>query len=311
VDDAKAATKRLGLFLISRATGYQRLLAKDGQLAAQRLGLDLEVFSADDTAARQSVDILKFLHAHADQAAGVIVMPVSDVGHEQAVDSLARKVLARGAAWVVLNRDLEGHILRLRQEHAGGLAALVTIDHREIGRLQARQVKALLPAAGGAVLYVVGSSFTSAARDRRAGFLEELATAPATVHQLEGLWSVDSARDVVSRWLASRVGRDEPLRAVACQNDPMALGARLELTRLAADAGRPEWAGVPVLGVDGVPDEGRRLVDEGTLTATVVAPSTSGRAVELLAKAWRTGEPVPAKTLLPATPYPPGSLPPG
>jgi hypothetical protein len=40
------------------------------------------------------------------------------------------------------------------------------------------------------------------------------------------------------------------------------------------------------------------------LAATVIVPPSSGVAVELLARAWRTGAPVPAKVALEPKPYP-------
>ena len=296
-------TKRVGLFLVSRATGYQNFLDREAAAAAARLGFEFESFSADDTGAKQSTDVVKFLHSYRDDQLAVVIMPVSDVGHEQAMESLARKVLARGAAWIVLNRDLADHVAKMREAFPGVPASLVTIDNVEIGRIQARQAAALLPANGGTVLYVLGNSATSAARDRRLGFLEPMKARGASVALVEGLWSAASAERVVSKWLGSQ-GAKDTLDAVACQNDPMAVGARRELNRLSAELGRPEWRRVPVLGTDGVPDEGRRLVDEGQLTATVVIPATSAAAVQQLARAWSGQGELPAKLVLPAQPHP-------
>jgi ABC-type sugar transport system substrate-binding protein len=297
--------RRLGLFLVSRATGYQEFLGREGAQAAVRLGIELEVFSADDTAARQSADIMKFLNSHPDDQVGVIVMPVSDVGHEQAMLSLARRVLSRGAAWVVLNRDLADHVEQARAEVAGALAGLVTIDNLAIGRIQGQQVGALLPSEGRTVLCVLGNTFTSAARDRRDGLIEALASRRVSVQQVEGRWTPESAQQVVGKWLAN-FGSADRLDAVACQNDPMAMGARTELSRLAAEMSRPEWLSVPVLGVDGVANEGRRWVDQGQLAATVVVPATSVAAIELLVAAWDGKGTLPAKRVLPVTPYPTG-----
>jgi ABC-type sugar transport system substrate-binding protein len=296
-------TKRIGLFLVSRATGYQNFLDREAAAAAARAGFKFESFSADDTGAKQSTDVVKFLHTYRDDQLGVLIMPVSDVGHEQAVESLARKVLSRGAAWIVLNRDLADHVVKMREAFPGHPASLVTIDNIEIGRIQARQAAAQLPAQGGTVLYVLGNSATSAARDRRLGFLELMKARGASVAMVEGLWSAESAERVVSKWLGAQ-GSKEAVQVVACQNDPMAVGARRELNRLAGELGRPEWRRLPVLGTDGVPEEGRRLVDEGQLTATVVIPATSAAAVQRLAGAWNGQGELPAKVVLPAHAHP-------
>jgi ABC-type sugar transport system substrate-binding protein len=301
--EAAARKKRVGLFLISDRTGYQRLQAEEGRNAAQKTRLELEVFSADDTAAQQSVQIVRFLHAHPQEQLAVVVMPVADIGHEQAIESLARKVLSQGVAWLVLNRDLAAHVLKMRAEFPQLPVGLITIDNHEVGRIQGRQVRALLAKNAGTVLCVLGNALTSAARDRRAGLLEIL-TSAVPVSEVEAMWSADSAGKVVARWLTSAILNEGSLAVVACQNDPMAVGARETLHRLAQERNRPEWMRVPVLGVDGLPTEGQRLVDQRTLAGTVVLPATAGQAIELLARAWHAQAAIAAKLVLQPRPYP-------
>jgi ribose transport system substrate-binding protein len=293
---------RIGLFVISDRNGYQRLLVEDGVRTAQRLGLEVEVFSADDTAALQSAQIVKFLHTHADERLAVVAMPVSDIGHEQALENLARKVLKRGVGWMMLNRDVQDHVERLRPEFPDLPVGLVAHDNLEVGRIQGRQVKAVLDGKVH-VLYVLGNTQTSAARDRRTGFLE-MVTSPASITAVEGMWSLDSGEKIVGRWLAAAVTHDAAVHAIAGQNDPMAMGARQALHRVGRERNRPEWLTVPVFGVDGLPSEGQRYVDEKTLTATVVVPPTSGPAIELVARFWQSQAPIPAKVVLDPKPYP-------
>jgi ribose transport system substrate-binding protein len=295
---------RIGLFVISDRTGYQRLLIEDGVRAAQRFGLEVEVFSADDTAALQSAQIVKFLHAHPgpEERLAVVAMPVSDIGHEQALENLGRKVLKRGAGWMMLNRDVLDHVERLRPEFPDLPIGLVAHDNLEVGRIQGRQVRSVLNGKAN-VLYVLGNVQTSAARDRRAGFLE-MVTPPVTVTEVEGMWSAESGEKVVARWLATAVTNDAPVDVVAGQNDPMAVGARQALHRVSRERNRPEWLKVPVFGVDGLPGEGQRWVDEKTLCATVAVPPTSGPAIELVARFWQSQAPIPAKVVLDPKPYP-------
>lgn len=295
-------TKRIGLFLVSDQMAYQRLLAEDALRAAQKAHIDLDVFSADDTAAQQSNQIVKFLHAHPDEQLAIISMPVMDIGHEQPLENLGRKVLSRGVAWMLLNRDVEPHVLRMRGEFPSLPVGLVTIDNLEIGRIQGRQVKSLLPAKGATILHVLGSTMTSAARDRAVG-LREVVTPFVTLYEVQAMWSPDAAEKLVARWLSS-AAHEGALHAIVCQNDPMAVGARRALVRLSRERNKPEWRRMPLLGVDGLLTEGRRLVDERALVATVIVPPTSGRAVELLAKAWQSQTPVPQKVVLEPKPYP-------
>jgi hypothetical protein len=59
-----------------------------------------------------------------------------------------------------------------------------------------------------------------------------------------------------------------------------------------------------LLGIDGVPDVGQKLVDAGILTATVVMPSNAGPAVDALARWLTGGVRPPAHVPLAARSYP-------
>ncbi len=67
---------------------------------------------------------------------------------------------------------------------------------------------------------------------------------------------------------------------------------------------RPDWGAIRAVGCDGLPESGQRLVREGVLTATVVTPTTTGPAVDLVARSMR-GEQVPPVESIPTRPFPP------
>jgi ABC-type sugar transport system substrate-binding protein len=245
---------------------------------------------------------VRYLHDHAAADLAIVAMPVNDVGYEAPLHTLARKVLGRGCPWILLNRAVEAHVDQMRAEFPGGAIALVSVDHREAGRIQGRQVAARLGGRPGTVLCVLGNMMTTAARARRDGLAESLPRSSA-LPEVEGLWSAESAEKVTARWLAATA--PPALDAVAAQNDPMAIGARKALARMAAESRRPEWAKVPVFGIDGVPEEGQRLVDERVLAGTVVLPPSSGPAVELFAAAFPPARAaVPPRVMLAPRPYP-------
>jgi hypothetical protein len=50
------------------------------------------------------------------------------------------------------------------------------------------------------------------------------------------------------------------------------------------------------------------LVDEGTLAASVTTPANTGLALEVLARFWEKGTPVPIRSFTEAAPYPPTSV---
>jgi ABC-type sugar transport system substrate-binding protein len=96
---------------------------------------------------------------------------------------------------------------------------------------------------------------------------------------------------------------DMNLRLVVSQNDAMAVGAKKGLSALATELNRPELANVHAVGIDGHPAVGRRLVDEGTLAATIIQASSGAPAVEWAVTVLNGGHTAPDVDL-PLKPYP-------
>jgi ABC-type sugar transport system substrate-binding protein len=108
----------------------------------------------------------------------------------------------------------------------------------------------------------------------------------------------------MNQWLEILENRPLPKLAVGAQNDAMAMGARAALERLARRRSDLSVDRIPIVGCDGSPGYGKRLVDDGRLAATVVMPPVAGIAVNELA-AWGGGRPrPPAEIVLRPTPYP-------
>ena len=301
--------RKIGLFLVFQQNGYQQATALDGEATAARHGVALQVFYAEHLAVQQSRDVVRFMHENAAAQLAVIVVPIVDLDlegasvTEQPIHALARRVAAKGVAWLVLNRDAAAQVRALRQEFPDLPAAVVNADQKEFGRLQGLQFKALRPQ-GGHALYVVGSTLVSSARDRRAGMLEE--AGPAGFRHRGGRGRLDHGPGTGCRpqWLLRARLRDAWPDLVGCQNDEMALGAREALVQAARDFERPALARLPVTGGDGLPELGRKWVAEGKLTATIVMPPTSGKAVDLLLREWNGGPRMPATSTMPVTSYP-------
>jgi ABC-type sugar transport system substrate-binding protein len=178
-------------------------------------------------------------------------------------------------------------------------------DQREIGAIQARQLRALLPR-GGNVVYVQGQAASSPAQGRLAGLTAGLEGSGITIAGvLDGNWTSEDAEKVSGDWLALmlRAGR-QSFDLIACQSDEMAMGVKKALATVAEALHRPEAARIPVTGVDGNPEVGRRLVDEGALAATIVVPSTGAPAVDRLLKAIATRHMPPAELILHVKSYP-------
>jgi ABC-type sugar transport system substrate-binding protein len=310
----KAVGNRVGVFLMSEQNAHQVANRRAAEAAARAHGLQIDVFFADSVAAQQSQDVIRFLYAHADEQLCVVIMPVSDIDSAQAaaeehpLQKLARRTVSRGAAWIILNRDAEPLTAALHEEFPSVPVGLVTPDQREVGRIQGRQVRRLLPR-GGRLLYVLGNPFVSASRDRRIGLLDVLTAAPGIgIDEVDGYWSADKAKEAVLKRLAGAAARGEWPDVVACQNDEMSRGAYEALVAAAKRYQVPALARVPITGADGLPEDGQRWVREGRLAATIVMPTTADVAVERIAQAWKTGLPLPIKTVVPVTAFPAESV---
>jgi ABC-type sugar transport system substrate-binding protein len=187
---------------------------------------------------------------------------------------------------VFLNR-VPDYMEALRNETADVLVAAVTPDQQAIGRIQAEQLGRLGPG-DRLVLLVTGTASNESAIARRKGFADALPFG-TDLHVLEGDWSEPSGHQALADFFRLGTQRGKRLAAVACQNDAMALGVRRGLADRAAEVGDRELARLPVLGCDGLPNEGQRMVADGTLAGTVIMPPTSGRALDLLAAYWESG----------------------
>jgi ABC-type sugar transport system substrate-binding protein len=285
---------RLGLFLVSAGNLYQAHQKESALAAARETGIELEVFFAEGEGKTQREQILSFLRSDAVPD-GLIVHAVEEAG----LRLVAQEAVRKGIPWLMVNRS-PAWVTELTTG-SGGLAFCISADQRGIGRLQGEQFQRLLPE-GGTVLYVTGPSQAGSAKERRAG-MDEAKGALLSIISVVGAWTETSGHDAVGAWLEMTRGF-VPFDLVGAQNDDMAMGALRALQEAAVPFGRPEWRAFPATGVDGLPQYGQRLVDETRLEATIVMPTTTGRAVELLAAALRGGPHPPPMTKVPVSSYP-------
>ena len=116
-----------------------------------RLGFSLDVFSADNGPDRQLEQIQQFLKTTRKGSTAILVSPV----RERELLTAAYDGVRKGLAWVVLNRS-SGYLRELREQFPGSLVFSVTPDQHEIGTIQGRQFKLMLPE-GGELFYLGGS----------------------------------------------------------------------------------------------------------------------------------------------------------
>ena len=287
-------------FVVSLTTNdndYQMEQAAAAQAAANRLNLELEILYAENDAILQSQQLLKIIQSNSgSHPDGIIFEPVGGT----ALPQVARAAAAAGIGWVVLNREVD-YLSDLRRAFKVPIFT-ISSDHEEIGRLQGKQLAALLPK-GGSVLLIQGPSESLAAKQRTTGMYE---TKPigVQVKLMKGNWTEASAYKAVSSWLKLSTSQQTPIDVVAAQNDAMALGARKAFQELGDSAARARFLAAPYLGIDGVPKTGQAWVRRGLLHATIIVPANTGEAIDMLAHSVQTGTLPPEKTLTL-----PGSLP--
>lgn len=288
-------------FLVSLTTNdndYQIEQAQSAEGAARKLGVELQVIYADNDAITQSTQLLKAIQAdEAHRPDAIIFEPVGGT----ALPQVARAAASAGIGWAVLNRDAN-YIAELRKSSSAPVF-VVTSDHLDIGRIQGRQIAALLPH-GGSILCVQGPAENSAAKDRTTGMQE---TKPASVHTtlLRAQWTEESSQKAVRSWLKLTTSRKAAVDLIAAQDDSMALGARKAFEELPDDAEKERWLSLPFLGCDGLPKTGQAWVKDGLLTATIFVPPNTGQAIEMFVDALQRGKQPPDRALTTAVSVPP------
>jgi ABC-type sugar transport system substrate-binding protein len=278
-------------------TMYLREQVGAAQSTAARLGLELEVLRADMDAVVQGQQLLEFVQARdGSRPDAVLLEPVSAAG----LPRVAEAAVAAGIAWVVSNADVD-YIAALRAK-ARAPVFLISQDHLEIGRIQGRQLAALLPG-GGCVLYLRGPGMSSVASRRFEGLD---AGKPKNVElkalKVQGASAEDAYRAVCS-WLSLSTGRPDKTHFIFSQNADFILGARKAFETITPEPNRSKWLSVPCAGA-GVAKQIKPLVDQGLLRVAVLTSLTHDKGLEMLAQAIKTGTQPREHTFVEAHSYP-------
>ncbi len=288
---------RFLLSLTNDDNDYQVEQSSAAQRAARKLGIELQIVHAANDGIVQSQQLLNAIQSStAPRPDGIVFEPAGST----ALPHVARAAATAGIGWAVLNREVE-YVAELRRTYHVPVFA-TTSDHEEVGRIQGRQLVALLPE-GGSVLYIQGPAEHSAAKQRHFGLLE---TKPENMQLrvLKAQWTEASAYKAVSSWLKLSTARDMHIDAVCAQDDSMALGARKAIEEC-PHIQREVWLKVPFLGCDGLPKTGQEWVRRNLLTATVFIPPNADQAIEMMVRAIETGVQPPERTFTPAKSIPP------
>jgi len=276
---------------------YLREQTAVAKATAERLGVALEVVSADMDPVAQGQQLLKFIQSEPQSRPdGILLEPVSAAG----LPRVAEAAVAAGIAWMVSNAQVE-YLAALRQK-AKVPVFLVSQDHVDVGRIQARQIGALFPA-GGLVLYLRGPGMSSLA-SRRFDGLESAKPNNIDVKALKVQGSTaENAYNAVCSWLSLSMGRPDATQLIISQNADFIFGARKAFESNTNEPDRSKWLAVPCAGV-GVASQVKPLVDQSVLCAAVLTSLTMDKGLEMLTQAIRDGAQPPEQTFVAAHSYP-------
>lgn len=267
--------------LITAENDYQAEQARAAEEIAKRLGAGVQIIYAGTDPINQSQQLLSVIQSSGNHPDGIIVEPAGGTAFAHA----ARAAVQTGIGWAVLNREAD-YITELRRGTKVPVFGVMS-NHLEVGRLQGRQIGALLPR-GGTIIHIQGPTTTAAAKYRAVG-IEQTKPANAKLIQFKGNWTAESAHRAISSWMQLSTSKKTPIDMICAQNDDMAMGARKAIQENADPEVRDKWLHVPFTGCDGLPNTGQAYVRSGLLAATVVIPPNTGTAIELMVEALRTG----------------------
>ena len=144
------------------------------------------------------------------------------------------------------------------------------------------------------MLLIQVPSESLAAKQRTTGMYETKPVA-IQVKLMKGNWTEASAYKAVSSWLKLSTSQQTPIDVIAAQNDVMALGARKAFQEIGA--ARARFLAAPYIGIDRVSQTGQAWLRRGLLNATIIVPTNTGQALDMLVHAVQTGTLPPEKTL--------------
>jgi ABC-type sugar transport system substrate-binding protein len=279
--------------LTTRENDYQAEQAVAVTEMAARLGIKIKIIYAENDAVNQTQQLIKIIQDPIQRPAAILVEPVGT-----GMPQVAKAAVGAGIGWGIINSDPD-YISELRR---GGAVPVfsVSTDQSEVGRIQGQQLGMLVPE--GNVLYIEGPFTSTATQLRSKGMLSTKPTG-VQLKVLKGDWTERSAHNAVKSWLALGSSRQLEIRAVICQNDAMAMGARKAFVDL-TEKDREQWLSIPFTGCDGVTKTGQDWVRRGMLKATIITAPAAGTALEILAKSVSAGSMPKDRTLIPPQSFP-------
>lgn len=242
VATAAISQKTIGVAISTLENPFFVTMKEGGEAKAEELGLTMIVLDAHDSPERQSAQVEDLIARRVDV---LIINPVDS----DAIVPAVREANRAGIPVITVTRPSNG----------GDVEQHLDIDNAMAGQMIAEALAEALDGEG-RVAILEGIPGAPSARDRQAGFIEE-------IENYAGIRVVSSLTANYSREQASSVMEDiltanPVLDAVYAHNDQMALGA----VRTIIAAGRIDE--IKVFGVDAI-DDALDAIRAGQMVATV------------------------------------------
>jgi len=246
------------------------------QEASKHPEINLIVRDGKDDTNKQIADMREFIDLKVD---AILISPkVTD-----ALTPMVNKAYQENIPVFVLDRDVGS---KRYTQFIGG-------DNYKIGQAAGNYAVDLLGGkrkANGNIVEIWGGMQSSPAQQRHDGFFHMIMQEPGikTISTpKDGDWKLDTAYNIMTEYL----DKYPSINLVYAHNDPMAYGAYLA----AKDRGRENE--MYFLGIDGLPGEGVKWVNEGILDATFTYPPPGNEAI-VEALRYLNGKPIPKIKLL-------------
>lgn len=233
---------KIALIQQHQTNAFQIGVTEGAQAKADELGVELNILSADQDAAKQISQIEQCVSEGYD---AILFEPVDPDGLADAAKSAA------DAGVVMINI-----ISACTDWQDNGISAVSYGNNVKAGETEMEQVAKLLGGKGN-IAILTGPSGDAGGLQRMEGYENILKNYPEikqVVAPADCQWDTASAQSTVESWLSAY-----DLDAIVCENDGMAVGAGN-----AAGAN----SGIVIAGVDGTPD-GFEAIQDGRISGTV------------------------------------------
>ena len=241
-EPAEKGAYKIALIQQHQTNAFQIAVTEGAEAKAKELGVELNILSADQDAAKQISQIEQCVSEGFD---AILFEPVDPDGLRDAAKAAA------DAGVIVINV-----VSVCTDWESAGISAISCGNNVKAGENEMQHVADLLGGKGN-VAFLTGPSAVTDALDRLEGYRNILAKYPdikEVVAPADCEWDTAKAQATVESWLSAY-----ELDAIVCENDGMAVGAGN-----AAGAN----SGIIITGVDGTPD-GYEAIKDGRITGTV------------------------------------------